>query len=111
MARYQSIDSDDDDRVTAADLKYGAHSVMSLIGPVSICLLAVVATVRSVSYFAENPEQQYLYVLLYIKYTPGQLGMARIPDTDTGHAALSVSPFPAVYTLPLIHTSLVSSRL
>lgn len=51
---------DDDDLEAELDLKYGAQSVVSLIGPVSICMLVVVLTIRSVSYFAENPEQQYL---------------------------------------------------
>ncbi len=36
------------------DLKYGAESVLALIKPVSFCMIIVVATIRSVTYFTQN---------------------------------------------------------
>ena len=39
------------------DLKYGADQVTALIIPVSICMIVVVATIRSVAYFSTNNTQ------------------------------------------------------
>ncbi|XP_048586295.1 presenilin-1 isoform X3 [Nematostella vectensis] len=57
----------EDDNESEADeeemLKYGARSVMMLIIPVSTCMLVVVATISSVTYYTENSGQ-------YLVYTP-----------------------------------------
>eukprot|EP00795_Rhopilema_esculentum_P003374 gene3374-1724_t len=46
------------------ELHYGAKSVLMLITPVSVCLLVVVATISSVTYYTTNYERTYLI------YTP-----------------------------------------
>ena len=50
---------DEEDINAEEELKYGAKSVMMLIIPVSTCMLVVVATISSVTYFTEN-HGQYL---------------------------------------------------
>lgn len=42
-------------------LKYGAKSVLMVIIPVSVCLLVVVTTISSVTYYTQN-QGTYLYV-------------------------------------------------
>eukprot|EP01147_Barroeca_monosierra_P006696 gene6696-9452_t len=42
------------------ELKYGAESVLALIKPVSVCMIVVIATIRSVSYFSTN-DTQFVY--------------------------------------------------
>eukprot|EP00049_Salpingoeca_infusionum_P007417 m.120443 g.120443 ORF g.120443 m.120443 type:complete len:456 (+) comp13690_c0_seq1:60-1427(+) len=42
------------ERQRQSDLKYGADSVLALIKPVSACMVVVIATIRSVSYFSVN---------------------------------------------------------
>eukprot|EP00043_Microstomoeca_roanoka_P027220 m.13802 g.13802 ORF g.13802 m.13802 type:complete len:472 (-) comp7426_c0_seq1:99-1514(-) len=42
------------------ELKYGAESVLALIKPVSVCMVVVIATIRSVSYFSTN-DTQFVY--------------------------------------------------
>jgi presenilin 1 len=39
------------------DLKYDADSVLALIKPVSACMIVVIATIRSVTYFSQNDTQ------------------------------------------------------
>lgn len=45
-----------------AELKYGVNSVLSLIKPVSVTMLIVIATIRSVKYYqqANTGDQQQL---------------------------------------------------
>eukprot|EP00123_Amoebidium_parasiticum_P011341 comp20661_c0_seq1/m.26813 comp20661_c0_seq1/g.26813 ORF comp20661_c0_seq1/g.26813 comp20661_c0_seq1/m.26813 type:complete len:442 (-) comp20661_c0_seq1:489-1814(-) len=45
------------------ELKYGARSVVSLIAPVSLCMLLVVVTVRSVTYFSTDSGIYLPYVV------------------------------------------------
>ncbi|EDQ85205.1 uncharacterized protein MONBRDRAFT_29512 [Monosiga brevicollis MX1] len=39
------------------DLKYDAESVLALIKPVSACMIVVIATIRSITYFSQNDTQ------------------------------------------------------
>ncbi|XP_065660851.1 presenilin-1 isoform X2 [Hydra vulgaris] len=55
------VESEDDDHEEM--LQYGAKSVLMLIIPVSICLLVVVATISSVTYYTQNAGT-------YLVYTP-----------------------------------------
>ena len=43
------------------ELKYGADQVLALIMPVSLCMIAVVATIRSVTFYSTN-DTQFVYV-------------------------------------------------
>lgn len=39
------------------ELKYGADAIISLICPVSVCLIIVVATIKSVNFFTTHDTQ------------------------------------------------------
>jgi len=54
-------DSDDDESM---DMRYGASTVTSLFIPVTLCMLVVVATISSVSYYTQHDDGVYLV------YTP-----------------------------------------
>lgn len=43
------------------ELKYGAEQVLALILPVSVCMIVVIATIRSVAFFSQN-DTQFVYV-------------------------------------------------
>lgn len=42
------------------ELKYGAEQVLMLIAPVSVCMIVVIATIRSVAFFSTN-NTQFVY--------------------------------------------------
>ena len=44
-------------------MKYGAEQVTALIKPVSVCMVMVIATIKSVAYFATQ-NTQFVYVLV-----------------------------------------------
>eukprot|EP00116_Pleurobrachia_bachei_P012549 sb/3472811/ len=61
----ERIEAEYEDEEDVETLKYGAKHVMMLIVPVSVCMMLVIAIIRTVTMYDQGPQQQ-----VYLVYTP-----------------------------------------
>lgn len=72
-----------EDRERQKELKYGAESVISLVLPVSVCMMVVIFTVRSVSFYTTHDTQ--------LVYTPMHESDTQTTGERVGGALINVT--------------------
>jgi presenilin 1 len=75
------------------DLKYGAHQVIALIIPVSVCMITVIVVIQAVSYYSQSG-QTFAYAPLDLpltrRYTPYNEQNSSSSGATFGGALLNV---------------------
>ena len=61
----ERIEAEYEEEDDVETLKYGAKHVMMLIVPVSVCMMLVIAIIRTVTMYDQGPQPQ-----IYLVYTP-----------------------------------------
>uniref|UniRef100_H2Z6F7 Presenilin n=1 Tax=Ciona savignyi TaxID=51511 RepID=H2Z6F7_CIOSA len=73
---------------TEEELRYGANTVISLFIPVTLCMLVVVATITSVSYYTDQSQGQYL---VYTPFHTQNAGTAQVVWESIANSLIMIS--------------------